>query len=83
MKYTLVYTKRAVQDIEALDRLAKKRIGNKIIQLQDDPLQKSKKLINSKIGTYRFRIGDYRVVFDVDKDRVVILRIGHRGEIYR
>ena len=31
--------------------------------------------------SYRFRIGDYRVVFDIDDNNVVILRIGHRKSI--
>lgn len=35
------------------------------------------------LGTYRYRIGDYRVIFDMDGKKVVILRIGHRREVYR
>ncbi|PIU83448.1 MAG: hypothetical protein COS68_03990 [Elusimicrobia bacterium CG06_land_8_20_14_3_00_38_11] len=35
------------------------------------------------MGMYRFRVGDYRVIFDVDKNNIVILRIGHRKKIYR
>lgn len=83
MKYTLVYTKRAVEDIEKLDTLAKKRIGIKILELQNSPIEKSRKLFNSKLGSYRYRIGDYRIIFDLDGIRVVILRVGHRKEIYR
>ncbi len=36
-----------------------------------------------KIGTYRFRIGDYRVIFDIYGEDIVILRIGHRRSIYK
>jgi mRNA interferase RelE/StbE len=39
--------------------------------------------MHHKIGAYRFRIGDYRVVFDIDDNNVVILRIGHRKSIYK
>jgi mRNA-degrading endonuclease RelE of RelBE toxin-antitoxin system len=35
-----------------------------------------------KLGSYRFRIGDYRVIFDLEKEDMVILRIGNRLEIY-
>jgi mRNA interferase RelE/StbE len=35
------------------------------------------------LGAYRFRIGDYRVVFDLEGDEIVILRVGHRRDIYR
>jgi mRNA interferase RelE/StbE len=40
-------------------------------------------LISHKIGTYRFRIGDYRAIFDIDGENIVILRIGHRRDIYK
>lgn len=77
------YTKSAVKDIEGLDSLAKKRIEHKILELKNDTTIKSRKLINSKIGEFRYRIGDYRVVFDIEGDKVIILRIVHRKEIYR
>jgi len=81
--YTLVYTKRAASDIDKLDTLSRKRLGKRMVDLQGDPAGKSRKLTNSKIGTYRYRIGDYRVVFDLAGKKVVILRVGHRMEIYR
>jgi mRNA interferase RelE/StbE len=34
-------------------------------------------------GTYRFRIGDYRVIFDIYDENIAILRIGHRKSIYK
>ncbi|MBU3955081.1 type II toxin-antitoxin system RelE/ParE family toxin [bacterium] len=83
MKYTLVYTARAVRDIEILDTLVKKRMAEKILQLKESPLKKAKKLIHSKIGSYRYRIGDYRIVFDLAGKNIVILRAGHRREICR
>ena len=83
MRFVLLYTRRALRDLESLDSLARKRIGVRILDLQTDPIQKSKKLIRAKIGTFRYRIGDYRVVFDIHGDKVIILRVGHRREIYR
>lgn len=51
---------------------------------QEDPLFYTEILTNSRIGTYRFRIGDYRVVFDLEDDKtIVIVDIGHRKDIYR
>jgi len=32
---------------------------------------------------YRFRVGDYRVLFEVEKETIVIYRIRHRREVYR
>lgn len=83
MAYRLFYTKSAFKDIQKLDSVAKKKIKKKIEAYSKKPLFYGKKLINPVIGTYRWRIGNYRVVFDVDKRNIVILRIGHRREIYR
>ncbi|MBI2621538.1 MAG: type II toxin-antitoxin system RelE/ParE family toxin [Candidatus Levybacteria bacterium] len=83
MAYKLLYTKTAVKDIQKLDSIAKKRIKKKLEELSKDPKGLSKKLINSSIGTYRYRVGNYRIVFDIDKQNIVILRVGHRREIYR
>ena len=37
------------------------------------------------VGTYRVRSGDYRIVYEIQDDRLVVLviRIGHRREVYR
>ena len=83
MIFDIVYTVRAVKDIESLDRLVQKRIAKKILSLRHDPIRISKKMINPVLGTYRYRIGDYRVIFDIRLRRVVVLRVGHRKEIYR
>jgi len=40
-------------------------------------------MVDPALGTYRFRIGDYRVIFDIEGNEVVVLRVGHRREIYR
>ena len=82
MKYKLVYTLRAIKDIERLDLRTKERIGKALLRYEEDPLRHAERLTEPKLGTYRFRIGDYRVVFDLD-DEIVVLRIGHRREIYK
>lgn len=51
---------------------------------QTNPLAYAEILTNSRIGKYRFRIGDYRVVFDViDGNIIMILDVDHRKDIYR
>jgi len=83
MTYQIFYTKSAFQDIKKLDIVVKKRIKKKIEEFSSYPLSHAKKLINSSIGSYRWRIGNYRIVFDIDKNKIVILRVGHRREIYK
>jgi len=81
--YKILFTKRALKDLEKIDIKTKTRIGNKIKLLTNDPIGSSKKLSTSIIGTYRFRVGDYRVIFDIEDDKVIVLRIGHRKDIYK
>jgi mRNA interferase RelE/StbE len=60
LKYRLVYTQKAVRDIDRLDAGAKKRIGATLLRFKDNPLSHAEHLTNSELGGYRFRIGDYR-----------------------
>lgn len=83
MAYELIYTRTAAKDIEKLDTVVKKKIRKKLEEYSENPRLYAKKLISKEIGTYRWRIGDYRVVFDIDGEIIVILRVGHRKEIYR
>lgn len=83
MKFRLVYTHRAIRDINALDMKVKQRIGKTLRRYEPDPLNHAEPLMQSALGSYRFRIGDYRVVFDLEGDQIVILRVGHRRKIYK
>ncbi len=83
MKYKLVYTQRAIKDIRKLEQNTKKRIGQALVRYEEDPLKYAENLIDPRLGTYRFRIGDYRVVFDLEGSEIIVLRVGHRRDIYK
>ena len=83
MSHRLFYTHRAIKDIERLDPQIKERIGKTLLRYEHDPLKYAEKLTQSAIGSYRFRIGDFRVVFDLEEEEIVVLRVGHRREIYK
>jgi len=83
LKYRLVYTHRAARDIGGLEVNVKKRIGKALKRYAEEPLRYASKLTDPALGTYRFRIGDYRVVFDIEDEDIVVLRVGHRRDIYR
>jgi mRNA interferase RelE/StbE len=83
LKYRLVYTRRALRDIKNLDLRVRQRIGQTLKQFESDPLKFAQKLTDPRIGSYRFRIGEYRVVFDMEGEEIVVLRVGHRRDIYR
>jgi mRNA interferase RelE/StbE len=78
----VVLTRRAMKDLDGLDAQTRKRTLEKLRANAVNPLQNSTKLTTPRLGTYRYRIGDYRIIFDLEKDTVIVLRIGHRKEIY-
>jgi len=68
-----------------LDSPIQKRIIEKLgfFASAPSPIAFAEHLTNNEIGSYRFRVGDYRVVFDLEDDTLVILKVGHRREIYK
>lgn len=82
MEYEILITKKAAGEIKKLDAVVKKKIGKKILLLKQSPLKVSKKLINCKLGDYRFRINNYRIIFEIKGNKIYILKVGHRREIY-
>lgn len=80
--HNVVFTEKSLKDFGKIDLENQNRIILKLKEYSIEPLKYCRKLSNPKIGTYRFRIGDYRVIFDLDEDLIVILRIGHRKNIY-
>ncbi len=85
MAYTIIVTKRARRDIDGLETVIKNRLGKKLLQISklDDIKPVVRQLTDSRIGSYRLRVGDYRVLFDLDATNIVILRIQHRKDVYR
>lgn len=87
--YELLYTKKALEDLKGLEKNVARRIVMKLgfFIEQKDPLSFAKRLKDPRYGEYRFRIGDYRVIFDVDSKGtlkiLLILTVKHRKEVYR
>lgn len=78
------FVKSAEKELGKLDKRLGKRLLEKIQKLSNDPYgQDSQKLAGGK--GYRIRLGDYRIVYIIDKPNklVTIIKIGHRREIYR
>ncbi len=83
MNYSVVITPMTVRDLERLDSETKARIGQRLKFFLTDPLRHARNLSDPRIGSYRFRVGDYRILFDIVDQDIVVLRVGHRREIYR
>ena len=85
MRYSLEFTASAAREFKALDRKIRRRITERINALLDDPFPSGVKKLQAEVHHFRIRVGDYRVVYRIDGKRVVIVivRIGHRKEVYR
>ena len=86
-KYRVEYTAQAVKQLSKLDKYTKKLIYawiDKNLQGCSDPRLHGKALTSNRKGQWRYRIGDYRLIAEMEDGRVVILilSIGHRREIY-
>jgi len=83
VRYHIVYTTKAMKDLSKLAPETKERIREALEKYVKTPLDYARKMVDPALGSYKFRIGDYRVIFDLEGDELVVLRIGHRREIYR
>lgn len=83
--YKVVYLDSVQKDLERLDRPACKRILDKIEKyLAKDPKGLGKALTGEFQGLWRYRFGDFRVIYKIAEKEILILvaRIGHRKNIY-
>lgn len=82
--YRIEFTSKGKKALSKLDRNTQFRIIKKLQYLisLSDPPSASKPLVNLPPATHRFRFGDYRIAFYIEKDTIYIDRIGHRKEVY-
>ncbi len=81
--YELIYSQAAVRQLAKLNKEIQERIFLALERLRIRPESCNiKKLIGME--GYRFRVGDYRILFDIDKNKlnILVLKIGHRKNIY-
>ncbi len=84
-RYVLLYKKPAVKSIQRLSPQIKKRLKQKLefFASQDDPLSFAKPLTKPADAQYRFRVGNYRVLFDIEQNTIVVLYVQHRKDVYK
>lgn len=78
----------AEKQIQKLNRTAQEsiiRFLRERVQPADNPRQLGKPLQGDKGGLWRYRVGDYRLICDIQDERitVLVLRVGHRKDVYR
>jgi len=75
--------KSAIKDLKKLDNHIQERLKREILKLKFFPnVSNIKKLVNFE-PAYRLRVGDYRILFDIENNEIIIGRILHRKDSYK
>jgi mRNA interferase RelE/StbE len=86
LTYAIAILEKAKRELAAVSEKDRKRIASQIDALAEDPRPAGVQQLKGELKNhFRIRIGDYRVIYQI-KDKlliVVVVRIGHRREIYR
>ena len=85
MQYSISYVPSAAKALRKLDKPTARRLLDAIGALALDPRPSGCIQLKGGDGELRIRVGDFRIVYDVQDDELVVLvlRIGHRREVYR
>ena len=83
MSYEIIFTDTSLKQFKKLEKNAQERIIKALERIRIRPDVHVKKLVGDP--GYRLRVGEYRVIIDIYKDKLVILviKIGHRKNIYK
>ena len=81
--YEVIFSKKAKKQLSKLEKDIRERIVSALERIRIRPEAYVKKLVGDP--GYRLRVGDYRIILDIQKDKLIILviKIGHRKGIYK
>jgi len=79
------YTKSAIADLSSLPKNIQERVARKMrfYAKVENPTRFAERLTDFKDADFRFRIGEYRILFDIVNNQIFVLKIKHRKESYR
>jgi mRNA interferase RelE/StbE len=83
--YQIQFSKGAAKQIKKLPADIKERIDKKILDLAIEPRPNGVKKLQGDDNSYRIRVGDYRIIYEIEDDilLVTVIKIKHRNEVYR
>ena len=84
MTYKIVPTPIFEKNLKKLDPFVRKQIKAYLNRVTDNPRAKGKALVANRTGQWRYRIGAYRVIVNIQDNELIILalEVGHRRDIY-
>lgn len=85
MTFRLILKPAAEKQLDRLPKSTQRRVAEKLVQLEANPRMPGSVKLAGTQATYRARVGDYRIVYEVEEARriVFVTIIAHRREVYR
>ncbi len=83
--FTVEVTRSAEKDIDKLPSFIINKVWIVLESLEENPFPTGCKKLKGKIDTWRVRVGDYRIVYLIEKDKIIIkiIAVKHRKDVYR
>ncbi|MGD9857553.1 MAG: type II toxin-antitoxin system RelE/ParE family toxin [Planctomycetaceae bacterium] len=85
MAYRVELKPRADKELRALPQSVQLRVVRALRDLSENPRPAGVKKLAGETDLYRIRVGDYRVVYQIQDERLLVLvvRVAHRRDVYR
>jgi mRNA interferase RelE/StbE len=83
--YAIEVLPAAERDLRKVHPQMRARIRGAILKLAADPRPPGARALKDRPGYLRVRVGDYRIIYMIEDDvlRVIVVRVGHRRDVYR
>ena len=82
MKYLVELKPKAIKDLKSIPKTDVRRIVKKLKDLENNLRGDIKRLTNYTLE-YRMRVGNRRILFEVEGEKIIVYRIRHRKEVYK
>jgi len=81
--YDVLFSNKALKQLKKLEKNVQERIISSIERIRIKPENYVTKLMGDP--AYKLRVGDYRIIMDIEKERflILVLKVGHRKSIYK
>lgn len=85
MSYRIEFAKQAAKQFRALSAQEKNRLQTNIDSLAQEPCLRGSIKLAGEDNLYRVRVGNYRIIYTINNDQllIVIVKVGHRRDVYR
>lgn len=85
MTYAIEVLPAAERDLRKVHPQMRARIRGAVLKLAAEPRPPGARALKDRPGYLRVRVGDYRIIYTIEDDvlRVIVVRVGHRRDVYR